>query len=213
MIRLVYQRGEFDASQTELVADGALLVRLLAAVQRPLPAADPDLLQPPAALGADRDLRRQPGDHGRCSRRLLYEPFGVGGIVAATAIATAASVVAQAVVLRRAARPARARPLALDDGAGAARLGGRSPRSRYGDLGRCSTTRSGAGSRGQIVSLGIALAAGAVVYAARSPPCGSRRRRRSAASCAALRRRACRRCKQACVTWSQTSIRAPRVVS
>ena len=31
----------------------------------------------------------------------LYEPFGVGGIVAATAIATAASVVAQCVILRR----------------------------------------------------------------------------------------------------------------
>jgi peptidoglycan biosynthesis protein MviN/MurJ (putative lipid II flippase) len=30
----------------------------------------------------------------------LYEPFGVGGIVAATAIATAASVAAQGVVLR-----------------------------------------------------------------------------------------------------------------
>jgi putative peptidoglycan lipid II flippase len=31
----------------------------------------------------------------------LYEPFGVGGIVAATVIATAASVLAQTVVLRR----------------------------------------------------------------------------------------------------------------
>ena len=61
MIRLVYQRGEFTAGGHDAGRDGALLVRLLAADQRPLPAAHPDLLQPPAALGADRDRRRQPG--------------------------------------------------------------------------------------------------------------------------------------------------------
>ena len=70
MIRLVYERGDFGAEATDLVADGALLVRLLAAVQRPLPAPHADLLQPPAALGADRDRGRQPGDHrGRRVRR------------------------------------------------------------------------------------------------------------------------------------------------
>ena len=37
--------------------DGALLVRLLAADQRPLPAADAHLLQPPAALAGDRAWR------------------------------------------------------------------------------------------------------------------------------------------------------------
>ena len=40
---------------------GAVLVRLLAADQRPLPAADAHLLQPPAALAADRDRGREPG--------------------------------------------------------------------------------------------------------------------------------------------------------
>ena len=45
--------------------DGAVLVRVLAALQRALPAPHTDVLQPPAALGADRDLRRQPGDHRR----------------------------------------------------------------------------------------------------------------------------------------------------
>ena len=64
MIRLVYQRGEFTAGADDAGRDGALLVRLLAADQRPLPAPDPDLLQPPAALGADRDRHRQPRGHG-----------------------------------------------------------------------------------------------------------------------------------------------------
>ena len=83
MIRLVYQRGEFTPAQTDAGRDGALLVRLLAAHQRPLPAAHPDLLQPPAALGADRDRRRQPRRH-RARRRSPSTTFGVGGIVAAT---------------------------------------------------------------------------------------------------------------------------------
>ena len=51
--------------------DGALLVRLLAADQRPLPAPHPHLLQPAAALAADRDRRRQPrGDRARRPRPL-----------------------------------------------------------------------------------------------------------------------------------------------
>ena len=65
MVRLVYERGEFDAAQTELVADGALLVRLLAAVQRALPDLHPHLLQPPAPVDPDLDLGDQPGDHRR----------------------------------------------------------------------------------------------------------------------------------------------------
>ena len=50
---------------------GALLVRVLAALQRPLPAADPDLLQPAAALDPDRGRRLQPG--GR--HHLLVRPL------------------------------------------------------------------------------------------------------------------------------------------
>ena len=57
MTRLVYQRGEFDAAADPPRRAGALLVRLLAALQRALPDADPDLLQPAAALGADRGRR------------------------------------------------------------------------------------------------------------------------------------------------------------
>ena len=57
MIRLVYQRGEFDPARDDARRHGALLVRLLAADQRRLPAADADLLQPPAALAGDRRWR------------------------------------------------------------------------------------------------------------------------------------------------------------
>ena len=63
MIRLVYQRGEFDAAQTDLVATALFWFSLLAALQRALPPPHPHLLQPPASLGADRDLGRQPGGH------------------------------------------------------------------------------------------------------------------------------------------------------
>jgi putative peptidoglycan lipid II flippase len=99
MIRLVYQRGEFTPEQTTLVATALfwfafslptnglflLLTRTFFSLQRPwLPTAIAVgnlAVTALAALG-------------------LYH-LGVGGIVAATAIATTASVVAQAVILRR----------------------------------------------------------------------------------------------------------------
>jgi len=99
MIRLVYQRGEFTPEQTTLVATALfwfafslptnglflLLTRTFFSLQRPwLPtaiAAGNLAITALAALG-------------------LYH-LGVGGIVAATAIATAASVIAQCVILRR----------------------------------------------------------------------------------------------------------------
>ena len=69
-------RADLPARRVRRLADrarrgGALLVRLLAAVQRPLPAPDADLLQPPAALGADRDRGAQPRDHGGLRVRVL----------------------------------------------------------------------------------------------------------------------------------------------
>jgi putative peptidoglycan lipid II flippase len=100
MIRLVYQRGEFDASQTDLVATALfwfafslptnglflLLTRTFFSLQRPwLPTA---IAAGNLAVTALASL-------------VLYGPFGVGGIVAATAIATAGTVAAQAVILRR----------------------------------------------------------------------------------------------------------------
>ena len=101
MIRLVYQRGEFGAAQTDLVATALfwfafslpfnglflLLTRTFFSLQRPwVPTA---ISAVNLAITALFSL-------------LLHDPFGVGGIVAATVIATAVSVVAQAVVLRRA---------------------------------------------------------------------------------------------------------------
>ena len=102
MIRLVYQRGEFGAAQTDLVATALfwfafslpfnglflLLTRTFFSLQRPWV---------PTAISAV-NLAITARLLGDCSTT----PFGVGGIVAATAIATAVSVVAQALVLRRA---------------------------------------------------------------------------------------------------------------
>src|SRR5919108_2348373 len=87
MTRLVYQRGEFDASQTELVATALfwfafslpfnglflLLSRTFFSLQRPWV---------PSAISA-LNLVITAG-----AAFALYAPFGVGGIVAATVIAT-----------------------------------------------------------------------------------------------------------------------------
>jgi putative peptidoglycan lipid II flippase len=99
MIRLVYERGEFGPSQTELVATALfwfafslpfnglflLLTRTFFSLQRPWV---------PTAISAGNLVITAVG------ALALYEPFGVAGIVAATAIATAASVAAQSVILR-----------------------------------------------------------------------------------------------------------------
>src|SRR5262249_54222368 len=98
MIRLVYERGEFTASQTTLVATALfwfafslptnglflLLTRTFFSLQRPwVPTAIATANLAVTALAA-----------------LGLYHLGVGGIVAATAIATAASVVAQILILR-----------------------------------------------------------------------------------------------------------------
>jgi len=100
MVQLVYQRGEFDASQTELVAEALfwfafslpsnglflLLTRTFFSLQRPwVPTAISGMNLAITALAA----------------LALYSPFGVGGIVAATAIAGLASVIAQGLILRQ----------------------------------------------------------------------------------------------------------------
>jgi putative peptidoglycan lipid II flippase len=99
MIRLVYQRGEFNAEQTALVATALfwfafslptnglylLQTRTFFSLQRPWMAtglAGLDLVV--SALGA----------------LFLYKPFGTGGIVAGTGIGTIVAVIAQAIVLR-----------------------------------------------------------------------------------------------------------------
>jgi putative peptidoglycan lipid II flippase len=100
MIRLVYQRGEFDAAQTHLVATALfwfafslpfnglflLLTRTFFSLQRPW--------VPTAVSGGNLVITA-------VAALSLYGPFGVGGIVAATAIATGVSVIALGVILRR----------------------------------------------------------------------------------------------------------------
>ncbi|MGI8633521.1 MAG: murein biosynthesis integral membrane protein MurJ [Solirubrobacterales bacterium] len=99
MIRLVYERGAFDGGQTDLVATALfwfafslpfngmflLFTRTFFSLQRPWV---------PTAISAGNLLVTA----GLAAA--LYEPFGVAGIVGATAAATALSVLAQALVLR-----------------------------------------------------------------------------------------------------------------
>src|SRR3954454_20694163 len=100
MVRLVYQRGEFSAHDTELVATALfwfsfslpfnglylLMTRTFFSLQRPW--------IPTAISGVNLIV-------DAIASAVLYGPFGVAGIVAGTVIATVAGVVAQAFVLRR----------------------------------------------------------------------------------------------------------------
>jgi putative peptidoglycan lipid II flippase len=162
MIRLVYERGAFDSSETEVVSTALfwfafslptnglflLLTRTFFSLQRPwVPTwiAAGNLVLTAGAAWALYDL-------------------GVGGIVASTAIATAASVLAQAVILRR-----------LLDGLELRRLFSASVRITIAAAALAAVSWMvwdvldelvGRGLVGQAVSLGAALAAGGAVYLA-----------------------------------------------
>jgi putative peptidoglycan lipid II flippase len=161
MIRLVYQRGEFNPGQTTLVAtalfwfafslptNGVYLLqtRTFFSLQRPWMAtglAGLDLVV--SALGAFA----------------LYGPFGTGGIVAGTGIGTTAAVVAQAVVLRRelgGLELGRLLSTGLRIALAAAVLAGVS--LVVWDL---LDSALGRGLGGQIVSLGCGLGLGGLAY-------------------------------------------------
>ncbi len=162
MVRLVFQRGEFGAGDTHLVATALfwfafslpfnglflLLTRTFFSLQRPW--------VPTTISGVNLAITA-------IAALALYGPFGVGGIVAATVIATAASVLAQTVVLRRQlGRLELGRLLWTTTrvGIAAAALAGAS----YG-IWDVLDSALGRGLGGQIVSLSAGLAAGAVVYA------------------------------------------------
>ncbi|MDQ3571283.1 MAG: murein biosynthesis integral membrane protein MurJ [Actinomycetota bacterium] len=161
MTRLVYERGVFDAASTDLVSEALfwfafslpfnglflLLTRTFFSLQRPWL---PTLI----SLG---NLLITAG-----VALLFYEPFGVGGIVAATGIATIASVVAQAWVLRGQLGRLELGTLiwtgtrivaAATILAGVAYL--------VWDL---LDSELGRGTGAQIVSLGVALGAGGLAY-------------------------------------------------
>ena len=161
MIRLIYQRGEFDPAETAVVATALfwfafslptnglylLQTRTFFSLQKPWQAtalATIDLVV--SALAA----------------LALYKPFGVGGIVAGTGIGTTVAVVAQAVILRR-------------------RFGGLELRRLFSTGLRITIAAAalagvgwlvwdvldealGRGLVGQIVSLGVGLGAGGLVY-------------------------------------------------
>jgi putative peptidoglycan lipid II flippase len=161
MIRLVYERGEFTASQTDLVAEALfwfafslpfnglflLLTRTFFSLQRPWI---------PTAISAVNLVLTA------VLALALYGPFELGGIVAATAIATATSVVAQCIVLRRELGGLEMRRLADTSArilAGAAALAGAS--YLVWDL---LDSELGRSLGAQAVSLSAALFAGAAVY-------------------------------------------------
>ncbi|HEU4461978.1 MAG TPA: murein biosynthesis integral membrane protein MurJ [Solirubrobacterales bacterium] len=162
MIRLIYQRGAFDAHETEVVATALfwfafslptnglflLLTRTFFSLQRPWAPTGIALGNLAVTAGA----------------ALALYHLGVGGIVASTAIATGASVVAQGVILRR-----------LLHGLELGRLISASVRITIAAAGLAAIgwivwdvldQALGRGLLGQIVSLGAGLGAGGVVYVA-----------------------------------------------
>jgi putative peptidoglycan lipid II flippase len=161
MTRLVYQRGEFDAAQTNLVAEALfwfafslpfnglflLLTRTFFSLQRPW--------VPTAISGINLGVTA-------IVALALYAPFGVGGIVVGTVVATFASVAAQATILRR--QLGGLELTRLLDGAvrvtgAAALLAAVSYLVWYG-----LDEALGRGTAAQIASLGTALIAGVAVY-------------------------------------------------
>jgi len=160
MIRLVYQRGAFDAAETEVVSTALfwfafslptnglflLLTRTFFGLQRPwIPTLIAAGNLAVTALGA-----------------LALYHLGVGGIVASTAIATTASVVAQGVILHRLLGGLELEGLlsvSIRICVAAAALAAVS----YGIWDLLDGVL-GRGLLGQIVSLGCGLAVGGVVY-------------------------------------------------
>jgi putative peptidoglycan lipid II flippase len=100
MIRLVYQRGAFDAAETTLVATALFWFAFS------LPTNGLYLLQTRTFFGLQRPwmatgLAAFDLVVSTVAAWALYKPFGTGGIVAGTGIGTSAAAIAQAVVLRR----------------------------------------------------------------------------------------------------------------
>ena len=163
MIRLVYQHGDFGPHATTLVSTALfwfafslpfnglflLLTRTFFSLQRPW--------VPTAISGINLAITT-------IAAALLYSPFGIGGIVAATVIATAVSVFAQVIVLRRQLgrlELGRFVWTTIRVTLAAAALAGVS----YG-VWYILDRELGRGLIAQVVSLGTALGAGGLVYAA-----------------------------------------------
>jgi putative peptidoglycan lipid II flippase len=162
MIRLVYQRGAFDAAETEVVSTALFWFAFS------LPANGLFLLLTRTFFGLQRPWIPTSIAAGNLAvtalAALALYHLGVGGIVASTAIATTASVVAQGVILRRLLGGLELGALlsvSLRICLAAAALAAVS--YEIWDL---LDGLLGRGLAGQVVSLGCGLALGAVVYLA-----------------------------------------------
>lgn len=161
MTRLVYERGAFDAASTDLVSEALfwfafslpfsgvflLQTRTFFSLQRPWV---------PTLVGAANLIITA------AVALLLYDPYGVGGIVAATSLATIMSVFIGGVILHRALGRLELVKLVWS---------GTRILASAGLLALVSYVtwdvldeELGRGLAAQIASLGIALAAGAVAY-------------------------------------------------
>ena len=163
MVRLVYERGEFDAESTALTADALfwfafslpfsgfvlMLTRGFFSLQRPWL---------PTKLAVGSLAINAVGSY------LLAERYGIGGIVLGTIVSNAALVIAEAIWLRQRAGRVRDVPDARRD---------RPDDLRGGGPGAWSATSAwlwlddalGRSLPAQIVSLGTALALGGAAYA------------------------------------------------
>ncbi len=161
MTRLVYERGEFGPGQTDVVAEalfwfafslplnGLFLIftRTFFSLQRPW--------VPSVVSGINLAITA-------IASLALYSPFGVSGIVASTAIATGASVMAYAYVMRGVLHGIEFRRLLWSTGRVAAAAALLAAVSYLVWLGLDDAL--GTSVPAQIVSLGAALAAGSAVY-------------------------------------------------
>jgi len=161
MTRLVYERGVFDAASTDLVSEALFWFAVS------LPASGVFLLQTrtffslqrpwvPTLVGAANLVITA------VAALMLYKPYGVGGIVAATSLATIMSVIVGGVILHGALGRLELGQMIwsgsriLLSAAVLAAVSYFAWEALDDALGR--------GLAGQIVSLGVALGAGAVVY-------------------------------------------------
>jgi putative peptidoglycan lipid II flippase len=162
MIRLVYERGDFGPGATDLVSEALfwfafslpfnglflLLTRTFFSIQRPWL---------PTAISAGNLALTA------AAAFALYGPFGVGGIVAGTAIATAASVAAEAWILRGALGRLELGQLAWTTTR--VLLASAALAAVSYEVWDLLDSELGRGVGAQIASLGIALASGGAVYA------------------------------------------------
>ena len=161
MTRLVYERGVFDAASTDLVSEALfwfafslpfsgvflLQTRTFFSLQRPWV---------PTLVGAANLVITA------VVALILYDPYGVGGIVAATSLATIMSVIVGGAILHRALGRLELVQL-IWSGTRIVGSAGLLAAVSYFTW-EALDEALGRGLGGQIVSLGTALAAGAVAY-------------------------------------------------